>query len=444
MIARLAAVFVMSLLVGAAIACGEASPSSAPTGAPLEDLEFEADPFALAQCRVTRAAQLPIELEYEGTVPTGFDGVNTADCTFTHRVKAVGVILSGPLTGDGEIGNARHLEVYTFREPGTRLEFPLPEQALSRVSPEIVHPGQYHREMRVIAMDGRSLVISDQPSVLETVTVLGPTAPSSGTPESQTASFEVARCTTPRAGKQSFEYNYSGTLPTGFAGFAGSANADCTFSKPVKTVTVTLIGPVVKTEVRILSDPSTELRFPLAYRVSVATTETKVPEGEYRRELRVTSVDGETLVLGTEHGVVDTVTMKSNRTPGLMPIGAFRLNLRYRDYGKKVRLESVRYLVDRARPSDDITEQEPNVEFSYDLRDKAGRVVYRRVVGSPFVTHVIMSGAVPNSSDSISLKVPDIAGARTLVIRGRAQDPGAPVTEARELVRVDLNEYAEE
>ena len=42
--------------------------------------------FALGPCATTLAVQLPIEFEYFGSVPTGFDGINQANCTFTKPV----------------------------------------------------------------------------------------------------------------------------------------------------------------------------------------------------------------------------------------------------------------------------------------------------------------------------------------------------------------------
>ena len=83
----------------------------------LERVAFEVGP-----CRLTRAAQLPIESEYRGTVPTGFDGINQADCTFTKAVKTVTVVLTGPAT---------HTETFTLDRPTTDVLFPLPEGTLS-------------------------------------------------------------------------------------------------------------------------------------------------------------------------------------------------------------------------------------------------------------------------------------------------------------------------
>ena len=119
--------------------------------------------FEMGPCRMTRAAQLPIEFEYKGTVPTGFDGINRASCTFTKPVETVTVTLTGPAT---------HTERFTLAEPSAEVSFPLPDGTLSVTTKEIVLPGEYEREITVVSVDGETLVISDQPSVLKTVTVL--------------------------------------------------------------------------------------------------------------------------------------------------------------------------------------------------------------------------------------------------------------------------------
>ena len=125
------------------------------------------EPFELeAPCIMTRAAQLPIEFEFQGTVPTGFDGINRATCRFTKPIETVTVTLSGP---------ASHTEVFTLGGPSAEVSFPLPEGTLSISTLEIVPPGKYGREMILTSVDGETLVISDEPFVLKTVTILGPT-----------------------------------------------------------------------------------------------------------------------------------------------------------------------------------------------------------------------------------------------------------------------------
>ncbi len=125
----------------------------------------ESPGFDLEMCATTRAAQLPIEFEFAGTVPTGFDGINQANCTFTKAVETVTVTLTGP---------AKHTEIFTMAEPTPQVAFPLPDGTLSISTLEIVAPGEYQREISVTSVDGETLVISNQPGVLTTVMVLEP------------------------------------------------------------------------------------------------------------------------------------------------------------------------------------------------------------------------------------------------------------------------------
>lgn len=119
--------------------------------------------FDIGPCAVTLAAQIPIEFEYAGTIPTGFDGINMASCMFTKEVETVTVMLTGPAT---------HTEVFTLGEASATVSFPLPEGTLSVSTLEIVPPGEYQREMTVTSVDGETLVVSDQPGVLGTVTIV--------------------------------------------------------------------------------------------------------------------------------------------------------------------------------------------------------------------------------------------------------------------------------
>ena len=151
-------------LVAVVLILVEESPSSAFAQS---SGEFEVDD----PCLMTRAAQLPNEFEYKGSIPTGFDGINRATCTFTKEVKTVTVSLSGP---------ASHTEVFTLAEPTKEVPFPLPEGTLSISTLEIVPPGEYQRRMTVTSVDDETLVISDLPGVLKTVTILPVEPPSTG------------------------------------------------------------------------------------------------------------------------------------------------------------------------------------------------------------------------------------------------------------------------
>jgi hypothetical protein len=236
-------------------------------------------------CGMTRAAPLPIEFEYRGTVPTGFDGINRATCAFTKLVTTVTVVLTGPTS---------HSETFTLGAPGTQVSFPLPEGTLSVTTREIVPPGEYQREITVTSVDGESLVISDQPGVLQTVTIVEPVV------------FEIGPCRTTLAAQLPIEFEYAGTVPTGFDGIN---TATCTFTRAVETLRVVLTGPATHSETFTLSAPSTEVSFPLPEGTLSITTLEIVPPGEYQREMTVTSVDGETLVISDQPGVLQTVTI---------------------------------------------------------------------------------------------------------------------------------------
>ena len=163
---RPAIALIVGILLMGAVACAETLPTPTPSQ-PKETTVPIAQPvvFEVGPCQMTLAAQLPIEFEYAGTIPTGFDGINRANCTFTKAVETVTVVLTGPAT---------HTELFTLSEPSTEVSFPLPEGTLSVSTLEIVPPGEYQREITVTSVDGDTLVISDQPGVLETVTILPP------------------------------------------------------------------------------------------------------------------------------------------------------------------------------------------------------------------------------------------------------------------------------
>lgn len=128
--------------------------------------------FRINACSFTRAAQLPIEFEYQGTIPTGFDGINRADRSFTKPVETVTVTLTGPAT---------HSEIFTLVEPSTDVPFPLPDGTPSVTTFEIVPPGEYRREVTATSIDGGSLVVTDLKRVLETVTIIESTTEESTT-----------------------------------------------------------------------------------------------------------------------------------------------------------------------------------------------------------------------------------------------------------------------
>ena len=119
--------------------------------------------LALSVCMVTEAVALPIEFEYGSTVAIGFDGINKANCNFTKAVETITVTLTGPAT---------HSEIFTLAEPTTAVSFPLPEGTLSITTMEIVPGGEYERTITLTSVDGDTLVLSDEPGVLSTVTIV--------------------------------------------------------------------------------------------------------------------------------------------------------------------------------------------------------------------------------------------------------------------------------
>ena len=84
-------------------------------------------------------------------VPTGFDPVNSAGCTFTESTS--GVILE--LLRDGE----RVFEQEIVLEPASEVVgFPLPEDQVGLV-PADMEPGAYDRRIQVTTVDGESMVL---------------------------------------------------------------------------------------------------------------------------------------------------------------------------------------------------------------------------------------------------------------------------------------------
>ena len=128
--------------------------------------------FRINACSLTRAAQLPIEFEYQGTIPTGFDGINRADRSFTKPVETVTATLTGPAT---------HSEIFTLVEPSTDVPFPLPDGTSSVTTFEIAPPGEYRREVTATSIDGGLFVVTDFQRVLETVTIIESTTEESTT-----------------------------------------------------------------------------------------------------------------------------------------------------------------------------------------------------------------------------------------------------------------------
>ena len=97
--------------------------------------------------------------------------------------------------------------------------------------------------------------------------------------------------------------SFSGTIPTGFRSLDRHL---CTFTTPVRKVEVVLTGPAKYTQTYTLAEPSTEVPFPLPEGTFFTPLRT-VPPGQYRRQMTVTSVDGQTVVISNHQYAEKTV-----------------------------------------------------------------------------------------------------------------------------------------
>ena len=84
-------------------------------------------------------------------IPTGFDPVNSAGCTFTESISGVSL----ELLRDGE----RVFKQEIVLEPASEVVgFPLPEDQVG-VVPDDMEPGPYDRRIQVTSVDGESMVL---------------------------------------------------------------------------------------------------------------------------------------------------------------------------------------------------------------------------------------------------------------------------------------------
>jgi hypothetical protein len=93
----------------------EPTETTQPTPQPDED-EGEPVVFQVGPCEMTAALPLPIEFEYQGSVPTGFDGFNRAGCNFSKPVQTVTVVLTG-CCQSAKVGRIGTRENYCYGEP---------------------------------------------------------------------------------------------------------------------------------------------------------------------------------------------------------------------------------------------------------------------------------------------------------------------------------------
>lgn len=131
---------------------------------------------------------------------------------------------------------------------------------------------------------------------------------------------------------------------------------------------------------------------------------------------------------------------------------ALRLVLTYR--GGDVVLDDVVFVRKRLPPSDDLPEGGPEGELSgfwYELRDSAGEVLYRQIVGNPIIDAWIEPSngpdaeaagwrriaAVPDSK-TFSLLVPAVAGADHLLLFSSPLEDTSAAQPAAERWRIGL------
>ena len=132
--------------------------------------EPEAPVVAQPICMTTLAVQAPIEFFYgSGPVPTGFDGVNVANCTFGEEIERVEVTLTA--IDSGHV----HTENFTLTEATTQVSFPLPEDTLTFGTLDMLAPGKYERVITAYGVNGGEYNINELGALSE-VTILEPGA----------------------------------------------------------------------------------------------------------------------------------------------------------------------------------------------------------------------------------------------------------------------------
>jgi hypothetical protein len=118
-------------------------------------------------CMTTLAVQAPIEFYYGSEpVPTGFDGVNVASCTFGEEIERLAVTLTSVESGHV------HSDNFEF-EATAQVSFPLPEGTLSFGTLEMLEPGLYKRVITAYGVNGGEYNINELGALSE-VTILEP------------------------------------------------------------------------------------------------------------------------------------------------------------------------------------------------------------------------------------------------------------------------------
>ena len=131
--------------------------------------EPEAPVVVQPLCMTTLAAQAPIEFFYGvEPVPTGFDGINVANCTFGEEIERLEVTLTA--IDSGHV----HTENFSF-EATAQVSFPLPEGTLSFGTMEMLESGEYERVITAYGVNGGEYNVNELGALSE-VTILEPGA----------------------------------------------------------------------------------------------------------------------------------------------------------------------------------------------------------------------------------------------------------------------------
>ena len=131
---------------------------------------------------------------------------------------------------------------------------------------------------------------------------------------------------------------------------------------------------------------------------------------------------------------------------------ALRLTFSYS--GAKIKLINQESIETRIPPSDELIEHEERSGFWYELKDKDGRTLYRRVLYKPiryddeFPSRrgdgKLSREKIPNPAGSFVILVPDTPIARTLVMFSSPFTPEESFKAAKEFARFELMQEQQE
>ena len=143
-------------VIVAAIACSSSTPAQEPPAT-------QSDPApASLSCELSGPASGFALQAVPGIdpVPTAFDGVNDATCTFSDAIESVTVRLftvGGPLDGF-----EAHVETITVRPPSSTVVFPLDFGGGRKILSSLLPLGPYTRSMEARTVGGASLAIQTE------------------------------------------------------------------------------------------------------------------------------------------------------------------------------------------------------------------------------------------------------------------------------------------